>query len=181
MRSTHPSPSKSRNCNFPLPGAVLSCSAKKVPKECGLREALDACSRNHMRPPLRILPAALSVDCKVFRCGNNSTETFFRTDQKRPGGSKGGAPRSESKMVDCRGQSLLDSAAWPVAVPDIFLGFQKPSSAIDRCHSLSSLALPPAALASLPARYRYAAAGGGFFMPSGGSPLTVRARLVNSR
>ena len=43
----------------------------------------------------------------------------------------------------------------PVAVPDIFLGFEKPSSAIDRCHSLSSLALPPAALASLPARYRY--------------------------
>ena len=72
------------------------------------------------------------------------------TEIDGPGGSKGGAPRSESKMVDCRGQSLLDSAAWPVAVPDIFLGFQKPSSAIDRCHSLSSLALPPAALASLP-------------------------------
>ena len=38
----------------------------------------------------------------------------------------------------------------PVAVPDLFLGFQKTSSAIDRCHSLSSLHLPPAALASLP-------------------------------
>ena len=43
----------------------------------------------------------------------------------------------------------------PVAVPDIFLSFQKPSSAVDRCHSLSSLLLPPAALASLPARYRH--------------------------
>ena len=30
----------------------------------------------------------------------------------------------------------------PVAVSDIFLGFQKPSSAIDRCHSLASF-LPP--------------------------------------
>ena len=40
--------------------------------------------------------------------------------------------------------------AVPVAVPDIFLGFEKPSSAIDRCHSLSSLVPPPAALASLP-------------------------------
>ena len=35
----------------------------------------------------------------MFWCGNNSTETFFRTDQKRPGGSKGGAPRSESKIA----------------------------------------------------------------------------------
>jgi len=35
-------------------------------------------------------------------------------------------------------------------VPDIFLGFEKPSSAIDRCHSLSSLHLSQAALASLP-------------------------------
>ena len=41
----------------------------------------------------------------------------------------------------------------PVAVPDIFLGFEKPSSAIDRCHSLRSLYLPPAALPSLPLRY----------------------------
>ena len=38
----------------------------------------------------------------------------------------------------------------PVAVPDIFLGAGAPSSAIDRSHSLSSLYLPPAALASLP-------------------------------
>ena len=133
-----------------LPGAVLSCSAKKVPKECGIGEALNPCSRKHKRPPLCTPPAALLVERKMFRCGNNSTETLYRTNSKRPGGSKGGAPRSESKMVDCRGQSLLDSTAWPVAVPDIFLGFQKPSSAIDRCHSLSSLALPPAALASLP-------------------------------
>ena len=51
-----------------------------------------------------------------------------------------------------RWRSLLP---FPVAVPDIFLGFEKPSSAVDRCHSLSSLALPLAALASLPARYRY--------------------------
>ena len=44
----------------------------------------------------------------------------------------------------------LRGEACPVAVPDIFLGFEKPSSAVDRCHSLSSLLLPPAALASLP-------------------------------
>ena len=31
------------------------------------------------------------------------------------------------------------AGALPVAVPDLFLGFQKPSSAIDRCHSLGSL------------------------------------------
>ena len=42
---------------------------------------------------------------------------------------------------------------YPVAVPDILLGFEKPSSPVDRCHSLSSLTLPPAALASL-VRYR---------------------------
>jgi len=39
---------------------------------------------------------------------------------------------------------------WPVAVPDIFLGFKKPSSAIDRCPSLRSLLPPQAALPSLP-------------------------------
>ena len=38
----------------------------------------------------------------------------------------------------------------PVAVPDSFVGFQKPSSSVDRCHSLRSLHLPPAALPSLP-------------------------------
>ena len=38
----------------------------------------------------------------------------------------------------------------PVAVPDILLGIEMPSSTVDRCHSLSSLTLPPAALASLP-------------------------------
>ena len=37
----------------------------------------------------------------------------------------------------------------PVAVPDIFVGF-KPSSSVDRCHSLRSLLPPPAALPSLP-------------------------------
>jgi hypothetical protein len=35
-------------------------------------------------------------------------------------------------------------------VPDIFLGGKAPSSAIDRCHSLSSLSPLPAAVASLP-------------------------------
>ena len=38
----------------------------------------------------------------------------------------------------------------PVAVPDIFVGFQKPSSSVDRGHSLRSLHLPQAALPSLP-------------------------------
>ena len=35
-------------------------------------------------------------------------------------------------------------------MPDIFLGLERPSSAIDRGHSLRSLYLPPAALPSLP-------------------------------
>ena len=38
----------------------------------------------------------------------------------------------------------------PVVVPAIFLGFEKPSSAGDHRHSLSSLLLPQAALALLP-------------------------------
>ena len=38
----------------------------------------------------------------------------------------------------------------PVAVPDIFVGFQKPSSSVDRGHSLCALFLPQAAVASLP-------------------------------
>ena len=38
----------------------------------------------------------------------------------------------------------------PVAVPDIFVGGEAPSSAVDRGHALSSLYPPPAALASLP-------------------------------
>ena len=54
----------------------------------------------------------------------------------------------------CQGL-LLIVASHPVAVPDILLGIEMPSSTVDRCHSLSSLFLPPAALASLPARYRY--------------------------
>jgi len=37
-------------------------------------------------------------------------------------------------------------------VPGIFLGFQKPSSSADRCHSLSSLFPPPAAVGSLPSQ-----------------------------
>ena len=38
----------------------------------------------------------------------------------------------------------------PVAVPGIFLAFQKAASAADRGHSLRSLHPPPAALPSLP-------------------------------
>jgi len=34
--------------------------------------------------------------------------------------------------------------------PTNVLGFKKPSSLVDRCHSLASLHLPPAALGSLP-------------------------------
>jgi len=37
-----------------------------------------------------------------------------------------------------------------VAVPDIFVGFEKPSSSVDRGHSLTSLYPPLAALGSLP-------------------------------
>ena len=43
-----------------------------------------------------------------------------------------------------------DLLTIPVAVPDIFVGFQKPSSSVDRGHSLRSLLPPPAALPSLP-------------------------------
>jgi len=35
-------------------------------------------------------------------------------------------------------------------VPDIFVGFEKPSSSVDRGHSLWSLLPPQAALPSLP-------------------------------
>jgi len=42
----------------------------------------------------------------------------------------------------------------PAAVPDIIVGNEAPSSAVDRCHSLRSLYLPPAALPSLP-RWRF--------------------------
>ena len=38
----------------------------------------------------------------------------------------------------------------PVAVPGIFLADKAASSSADRCHSLRSLAPPPAALPSLP-------------------------------
>jgi hypothetical protein len=38
----------------------------------------------------------------------------------------------------------------PVAVPGIFVADGAASSSADRCHSLSSLHPPPAALASLP-------------------------------
>ena len=43
----------------------------------------------------------------------------------------------------------------PVAVPDIFVGFQKPSSSVDRGHSLRSLHPPPAALPSLPSCFHF--------------------------
>ena len=39
---------------------------------------------------------------------------------------------------------------FPVAVPGIFVGFEKPFAAADRCHSLKSLYPPLAALLSLP-------------------------------
>ena len=42
--------------------------------------------------------------------------------------------------------------ALPVAVPGIFVGGGAPSSVADRCHSLSSLFPPPAAVASLSPR-----------------------------
>ena len=38
----------------------------------------------------------------------------------------------------------------PVAVPDIFVGLERPSSSVDRGHSLRSLLPPQAALPSLP-------------------------------
>ena len=35
------------------------------------------------------LPRALTLAHKMFQCGNNGTETFYGTNQERPGGSKG--------------------------------------------------------------------------------------------
>ncbi len=64
-----------------------------------------------------------------------------------PGLSMSGGRTANS----CQGL-LLIVTSHPVAVPDILLGIEMPSSTVDRCHSLSSLFLPPAALASLPAR-----------------------------
>ena len=51
----------------------------------------------------------------------------------------------------CRGDYQSPAGGQlPVAVPDSFVGFQKPSSSVDRGHSLSSLLPPQAALPSLP-------------------------------
>jgi len=47
-------------------------------------------------------------------------------------------------------RGILLHRIYPVAVPDIFLVAEATASAIDRCHSLTSLNLPPAALGSLP-------------------------------
>ena len=41
----------------------------------------------------------------------------------------------------------------PVAVPDIFVGFERPSSSVGRGHSLRSLLPPQAALPSLPSSF----------------------------
>ena len=48
-------------------------------------------------------------------------------------------------LRQCRNQGGL-----PVAVPDIFVGGKAPSSSVDRCHSLTSLFPPQAALGSFP-------------------------------
>ena len=66
-------------------------------------------------------------------------------------------PSNSNLSTEClgcqtRSDSLQSSSAigGSVAVPDIFVGFKKPSLSVDRGHSLSSLHLPQAALASLP-------------------------------
>jgi len=45
---------------------------------------------------------------------------------------------------------MFFTQAAPVAVPDKIIASQRMLDFIDRCHSLTSLILPPAALGSLP-------------------------------
>ena len=58
-------------------------------------------------------------------------------------------PNTEVKHMYADGKPPGDG---PVAVPGIFVGDGAPSSSADRCHSLSSLIPPLAALASLPVK-----------------------------
>ena len=56
--------------------------------------------------------------------------------------------RQRSPRSPSRTQKL--SSCTPVAVPGILVGDRAPSSSADRCHSLTSLYLPLAALGSFP-------------------------------
>ena len=79
---------------------------------------------------------------------------LFRQEMEERSRVKGVAERSESsnKMIAGGNHTLsvASSKGIPVAVPDICLRWQSTLSSVDRCHSLSSLSPPPAALASLP-------------------------------
>ena len=56
---------------------------------------------------------------------------------------------AQCEMTSPQGGDLV-GAGDPVAVPGIFLRRRRSSENTDRCHSLGSLYLPPAALPSLP-------------------------------
>ena len=68
--------------------------------------------------------------------------------------SKGAPSRIRRVRRISLGMTILPRSSTrrtiPVAVPGIFVGGGAPASSADRCHSLSSLYPPPAALASLP-------------------------------
>jgi len=56
------------------------------------------------------------------------------------------APDNCSSPANALSVTRCARATSPVAVPGIFVAFKKASSSADRCHSLSSLYLPLAAL-----------------------------------
>ena len=51
---------------MPLPGAVLSCFAKKVPKEGDIGEGLSVRSRAQTAPPLCTPPAQLRQEGEML-------------------------------------------------------------------------------------------------------------------
>ena len=89
---------------FSLPGAVLSCSAKKVPKECGIGEALRNCSRNYIRPPLCTPPVALYR--KIAKCfGAAFTNVTIPSEWQRATADEGfSKPRKMSGTATGKGR-----------------------------------------------------------------------------
>ena len=64
---------------MPLPGAVLSCFAKKVPKEGDIGEGLSVRSRAQTAPPLCTPPAhrrQVNILFRVFRAYYNRKITY---------------------------------------------------------------------------------------------------------
>ena len=83
-----------------LPGAALSCSAKKVPKECGIGEALRSCSRKNMRPPLCTPPAPHACN---YSTGQHCLHREIRQGQ-----------RSRSTLPNCEAGRAFYFRRWGI-------------------------------------------------------------------